>query len=244
MVNRRKDGSLYHEEQTIAPVVDEAGQPPHFIAIKRDVSAEKSDPRRPRDGPIEELGGAAPRDRVAQPATARPGDPRPPHRASQPALPRGSARPRGGPASPLGRALAVVALDLDQFKADQRHPRPRRGRPRTLPSLAAVLRAQRAARGSSWAAWAETSSSWCSRGPGCATPSAREQWRSAVDEGAVESDEGVEVRCTVSIGVAEHRRSTHETIAEALRRADAALYEAKRRGRDRVVAAQPPASPA
>jgi PleD family two-component response regulator len=41
MVNRRKDGSLYHEEQTIAPVTDDAGLVTHFIAIKRDVSAER-----------------------------------------------------------------------------------------------------------------------------------------------------------------------------------------------------------
>jgi PAS domain S-box-containing protein len=34
-VNRRKDGSLYIEEQTITPVKDEDGQIPHFIAINK-----------------------------------------------------------------------------------------------------------------------------------------------------------------------------------------------------------------
>ena len=38
MINRRKDGSLYTEEQTIAPVVDDSGQLTHFIAIKQDVT--------------------------------------------------------------------------------------------------------------------------------------------------------------------------------------------------------------
>jgi diguanylate cyclase (GGDEF)-like protein/PAS domain S-box-containing protein len=38
IINRRKDGSFYHEEQTIAPVVDGGGEISHFIAIKQDVS--------------------------------------------------------------------------------------------------------------------------------------------------------------------------------------------------------------
>lgn len=41
MINRRKDGSLYTEEQTIAPVRDSRGQITHFIAIKQDVTARK-----------------------------------------------------------------------------------------------------------------------------------------------------------------------------------------------------------
>lgn len=41
MVNRRKDRSLYSEEQTITPLLDEAGQITHFIAIKQDVTARK-----------------------------------------------------------------------------------------------------------------------------------------------------------------------------------------------------------
>ena len=38
-VNRRKDGSLYHEEKTIAPLRDAAGRITHFIATGRDMSA-------------------------------------------------------------------------------------------------------------------------------------------------------------------------------------------------------------
>ncbi len=41
MINRRKDGRLYTEEQTITPVRDERGQISHFIAIKLDVSERK-----------------------------------------------------------------------------------------------------------------------------------------------------------------------------------------------------------
>jgi len=41
VINRRKDGSLYTEEQTITPVRDERGAISHFIAIKQDVTERK-----------------------------------------------------------------------------------------------------------------------------------------------------------------------------------------------------------
>ncbi len=41
MVNRRRDGSLYVEEQTITPVFDENEQIPHFISIKQDITERK-----------------------------------------------------------------------------------------------------------------------------------------------------------------------------------------------------------
>ncbi len=41
IVNKRKDGSLYTEEQTITPIRDERGEITHFIAIKRDISERK-----------------------------------------------------------------------------------------------------------------------------------------------------------------------------------------------------------
>jgi two-component system, cell cycle sensor histidine kinase and response regulator CckA len=40
-INRRKDGTLYPEEQTITPMRDERGEITHFIAIKEDVSEQK-----------------------------------------------------------------------------------------------------------------------------------------------------------------------------------------------------------
>lgn len=41
MINRRKDGSLYPEEQTITPVNDEMGRIKHFICIKQDITERK-----------------------------------------------------------------------------------------------------------------------------------------------------------------------------------------------------------
>jgi PAS domain S-box-containing protein len=41
LVNRRRDGSLYTEEMTIAPVRDEQGNITHFVAIKQDITQRK-----------------------------------------------------------------------------------------------------------------------------------------------------------------------------------------------------------
>jgi PAS domain S-box-containing protein len=41
LINRRKDGSLYTEEQTITPVRDDRGEISHFVAIKQDISERK-----------------------------------------------------------------------------------------------------------------------------------------------------------------------------------------------------------
>ena len=41
MTNRRKDGTLYPEMQTINPVRDASGNISHFVAIKRDLTSEK-----------------------------------------------------------------------------------------------------------------------------------------------------------------------------------------------------------
>ena len=38
IINRRKDGSLYTEDQTITPVRSESGEITHFVAIKQDVT--------------------------------------------------------------------------------------------------------------------------------------------------------------------------------------------------------------
>jgi len=42
ITNRRKDGTLYCELQTITPVIGAAGEITHFIAIKRDLTAQKA----------------------------------------------------------------------------------------------------------------------------------------------------------------------------------------------------------
>jgi len=41
LINRRKDGSTYYEEQTITPVKDDFGNIDYFVAIKSDISERK-----------------------------------------------------------------------------------------------------------------------------------------------------------------------------------------------------------
>lgn len=41
LINRRKDGSLYTEEMTITPILDDKGGISHFIAIKQDITERK-----------------------------------------------------------------------------------------------------------------------------------------------------------------------------------------------------------
>ena len=65
-----------------------------------------------------------------------------------------------------------------------------------------------------------------------------ERIRCAVQALEVTSSMGENIQVTVSIGVAEIN-TTQESIESALARADAALYEAKERGRNRVCQAQP-----
>jgi len=42
LVNKRMDGTLYNEEQTITPVKDKNGEITHFIAIKQDITVKKN----------------------------------------------------------------------------------------------------------------------------------------------------------------------------------------------------------
>jgi PAS domain S-box-containing protein len=50
MINRRKDGSFYAEEQTITPVRDAQGAIRHFIAVKEDVTTRRRAEEQLREG--------------------------------------------------------------------------------------------------------------------------------------------------------------------------------------------------
>jgi putative nucleotidyltransferase with HDIG domain len=41
LINRRKDGRLYREEQTITPVLDETGKVEYFVSVKQDITRRK-----------------------------------------------------------------------------------------------------------------------------------------------------------------------------------------------------------
>ena len=38
IINRRKDGSVYKEEQSVTPILDGSGAITHFVAIKKDIT--------------------------------------------------------------------------------------------------------------------------------------------------------------------------------------------------------------
>jgi PAS domain S-box-containing protein len=50
LINRRKDGSLYPEKQTVTPVTDDEGRVTHFIAAKVDVSEQEQASERVSEG--------------------------------------------------------------------------------------------------------------------------------------------------------------------------------------------------
>lgn len=94
-VNRRKDGSLFHEEKSIRPMFDDAGTLTHFLAVGHDVTGElREQARLERRAHYDELTGLANRalfhDRLRQ-ALAR------------------ATRYREG--------FALLYVDLDNFKA-------------------------------------------------------------------------------------------------------------------------------
>lgn len=41
LINRHKDGALYHEEMTISPVCGQGGEITHFVALKQDITVRK-----------------------------------------------------------------------------------------------------------------------------------------------------------------------------------------------------------
>ncbi len=235
IVNRRKDGSEYHEEQTIAPVVDEAGGITHFIAIKQDVTEQRrvqealaraNEALAAQVMKIEVLNGRLREQAVRDPLTSLHN-----RRYLDETINRDMARVSRG-----GLPLAVAALDLDRFK-EINDTHGHAAGDQVLRRMADVLRLH-----------VRASDLVCRSGgeefvvvmPGATLPAALAsagRWRVTFASELISVREGVSVSCTVSIGVALHH-SRKETFDACLERADAALYAAKRFGRDRVVSAE------
>ena len=235
IVNRRKDGTEYHEEQTIAPVVDDQGLITHFIAIKQDVTEQhrvQEDLSRAHDAlaaqlkEIDLLNQKLSEQAVRDPLTAL-------HNRRY--LDETIARDMAA-VSRAGLPLTVAALDIDHFKAINDTHGHAAG-DQVLLRMANVLREN-----------VRASDLVCRSGgeefvvvmPGATLDAAllrAEGWRARFAIEPVPVRDGVPVSCTVSIGVALHR-SRKETFDACLDRADAALYAAKRAGRNCVVEAE------
>ncbi len=234
IVNRRKDGMEYQEEQTIAPVLDENGGITHFIAIKQDVTEQ----RRVQDElarahqelaarviEIEDLNARLREQVVRDPLTGLHN-----RRYLEETMKRDISRARRARES-----LVVAVIDVDHFKrVNDAHGHAVGDR--VLLQLAHVL-----------LGGVRTSDLVCRIGgeefvvvmPRAEIPGAMkraEAWRSEFAARVIEGRDRGPVRATISIGVARFR-DPGETFSACLGRADEALYAAKRAGRDRVVPA-------
>ncbi len=234
-MNRRKDGTEYQEEQTIAPVLDENGAITHFIAIKQDVTEQ----RRIQDelarahrelaarlAEIEELNARLREQAVRDPLTGLHN-----RRYLEETMKRDISRARRSRES-----LVVAVIDVDLFKSVNDVHGHAVG-DRVLLQLADVLLGH-----------VRSSDLVCRVGgeefvvvmPRADMPGAlkrAEAWRTEFAARAVKGRDGAPVRTTISIGVARYR-DPGETFAACLGRADEALYAAKGAGRDRVASAE------
>jgi diguanylate cyclase (GGDEF)-like protein/PAS domain S-box-containing protein len=232
IVNRRKDGTLYDEEQTIAPVVNDSGVITHFIAIKQDVTEQRrltsqlAQARREleeRLATIDELNVQLREQAVRDPLTHLYN-----RRYFDEAIEAEMARVRRE-----GKPLCLAVLDIDLFK-DVNDRFGHAAGDRVLVRLAHLLRHL-----------VRASDVVCRFGgeefvvamPGATLQAALARagaLRAAFASEATLAEDGMEIRCTLSAGVAQYRAGA-ETTSALLLRADRALYSAKEAGRDRVV---------
>ena len=229
IANRRKDGTLYHEEQTIAPIVDERGKVTHFVAIKQDVTrqVELQEAVTAANAALkeslaevasltEQLREEAIRDVLTNLHNRRFFD------ESAPALLDRAVRD--------GAPVSITILDLDHFKdVNDRYGHAEGDA--VLRRFGAILRNS-----------TRKSDLVCRFGgeefivamPGATATLAQqraEEWRRELTNAATAGAPGA-VSCTVSAGVAQHRQG--ETLTDTVARADRALYEAKADGRNCV----------
>lgn len=93
MYNRRKDGTIYPEEQTITPVRNEKGEIAHFVAIKQDISDRKRQEEQIRFLALHDTLTALPNRRAFEATLAR-----------------------FAHDTRANRDAAILVLDLDEFK--------------------------------------------------------------------------------------------------------------------------------
>ena len=135
-------------------------------------------------------------------------------------------------------AFGVIILDVDLFKqVNDRHGH--LAGDRVLAELGALIRAQCEDTDIAVRLGGEELAVFHVREAPGETLRLAERLRIVVQRRAVRW-ENSEIPVTVSGGVAEHR--VGETLVQLLQRADQALYQAKRAGRNRIIDADPPTS--
>jgi diguanylate cyclase (GGDEF)-like protein/PAS domain S-box-containing protein len=228
IVNRRKDGTEYQEEQTIAPVLDENGAITHFIAIKQDVTEQRRVQAElaERMSEIESLNAQLREQAVRDPLTGLHN-----RRYLEQTMKRDISRARR-----TGEQIVVAAIDVDHFKSVNDTYGHAVG-DRVLVRLADVLLGHVRSSDLVCRVGGEEFVVVMSGGSVKAALKRAEIWRFSFAESVVDGRDGAPVKATISVGVARYRDPA-ETFAACLKRADEALYEAKRAGRDRVASAE------
>lgn len=234
ITNKRKDGSLYYEEQHIAPVISEKGEVTHFIAIKQDITSRKiaelalktaNEELNLKIAQIESLHYQLREQAIRDPLTGLFN-----RRYLEETMVRERARVRRE-----RKTLSLVLIDVDNFKQVNDTAGHAAG-DLVLKALAELL--LRTTR---------TSDVACRMGgdeflillPGASLKIATqkaEHWRKTFyqDQHEILSQTG-HIHCSLSLGVTELRTSDESTDS-LLNRADEYLYMAKKQGRNQVVA--------
>lgn len=208
-INYRKDGQPFHIEWRTSPVRDSEGRVTHYLAIQRDVTAEVRLLRRLRDrAEIDSLTELLNRD------------------AGERELVEQMARARES-----GEPLSVVLFDVDHFKRINDEHGHAAG-DAALEKIGRLInrRLNRQDVGMRWGGeeflliLLETDSE--------SARQAAERFRVLIERSRFQD----ELRMTASFGVAQFQSG--EDRRALFRRADAALYQAKKTGRNRVIAAE------
>jgi diguanylate cyclase (GGDEF)-like protein/PAS domain S-box-containing protein len=212
LVNKRKDGSLYFEEETITPVLDEHGNVTHFVAIKLDVTKRKQvESDLERLARTDDLTGVNNRRHLFELAE---------HEFEV--------------AKRYGHPLSVVLFDVDHFKSINDTFGHALG-DRMLERVTQVARSQLRDVDLIGRYGGEE---FVIVLPVTSAQQAfllAERVRNKVEALRVETDNGP-ASVTLSIGVAEMLHEQHEgSIENIIRRADEAMYAAKQAGRNRTL---------
>jgi len=212
LVNKRKDGQLYHEALTITPVHDRSGRLAHFVAVKEDVS-----PRKRHEDELKRLANTDPLTGVSN------------RRAFMAHLSAELARVQR-----YGHSAAVLMLDLDHFKAVNDRYGHAAGDLvlQRFTELAAALLRQTDILGR---LGGEEFAVLLPQTDGAGAYELAERIRVRVASQPIDYD-GHTIPLTVSAGIA-LLEVTDPRADTVLIRADQALYRAKQRGRNRVESA-------
>jgi len=210
LINKRKNGSLYHEELSIAPVKNSVGEITHFIGIKEDITERKE-----MESQLQKLASTDPLTGLAN------------RRVFLEKLEQETAKVARLP----HYSAVLLMLDLDFFKRVNDGYGHAAG-DAVLKAFAEVVRNTSRVIDVPARLGGEEFAILLSGADKNDALAMAERLREQVAETVVEHNAG-QVRITVSIGAA--ALSANDSNGEAvLHRADTALYEAKDRGRNRT----------